>query len=61
MAPMGQERGQVSLEVRGCRAPNSAAEIELQLGFGLLILDYVHHLQPGVFGLPLFGKCSEDH
>ncbi len=61
MAPMGQWRGQISPELKGCRTTNSAAEVELQFGFGLLILDYVHHLQTGVFGSPLFGKSFKNH
>ena len=58
MAPMGQQRDQISPEVKGCRAPNSAAEVEFQLGFWLLILDHVHHLQTGVFRFPFLSKRS---
>ena len=60
MAPMGQQQNQSS-EVKGCWATNSTAEVELQLGFGFLVLDHVHHLKTGIFRLPLFGKCFEDH
>ena len=61
MAPMGQWRGQISPELKGCRTTNSAAEVELQLGFGLLVLDHIHHLKTSIFRLPLLGKRFEDH
>ena len=59
-APTGHQQGQSS-EVKGCRAADSTAEVELQLGLWFLVLDHIHHLETSVFGLPLFGKCFEDH
>jgi len=60
MAPMEQQ-GDQSSEVKGCSADHSTAEIELQLRFGLLVLDHIHHLKTSIFRLPLLGKCFEDH
>ena len=47
--------------VKGCSADNSTAEVELQLRFGFLVLDHIHHLKTSIFRLPLLGKCFEDH
>ena len=60
MTPMGLQRDQSS-EVKGCSADNSTAEVELQLCFGLLVLDHIHDLKASVFRLPLLGKRIEDH
>ena len=60
MAPMGKQWDQSS-EMKGCSADNSTAEVELQLGFGFLVFDHIHHLKAGIFRLPLLGKCFEDH
>ena len=47
--------------MRGCLAVKSTAEVELQLRFGLLVLDHIHHLKTSIFRLPLLGKRLEDH
>ena len=47
--------------MRGCLADTSTAEVELKLRFGLLVLDYIHHLKTSIFRLPLLGKRLEDH
>ena len=47
--------------MRGCLADKSTAEVELQLRFGLLVLDHIHHLKTSIFRLSLLGKCFEDH
>ncbi len=47
--------------MRGCLADKSTAEVELQLRFGLLVLDHIHHLKTSIFRLPLLGKRLEDH
>ena len=60
MAPMEQQGDQSSV-AKGCSADNSTAEVELQLCFGLLVLDHIHHLKASVFRLPLLGKRFEDH
>ena len=43
------------------RKERSTTEVELQLCFGLLILDHIHHLKTGVFRFPFFGECFKDH
>ena len=47
--------------MRGCLADKSTAEVELELRFGLLVLDHIHHLKTSIFRLPLLGKGFEDH
>ena len=47
--------------MRGCLADKSTSEVELQLRFGLLVLDHIHHLKTRIFRLPLLGKRLEDH